>query len=84
MDADVRKTPAHDLKYRHHQEFSGAPWWLPSLTGIFLGLLFFILTHTPSLVPRPTLFQGLLGGLAFFTWYRLLHSACAGQGEQRE
>lgn len=47
------------------------PWWLPSLTGIFLGLLFFILTFTPSLVPRPPVFQGLLGGLAFFIGYAI-------------
>ena len=47
------------------------PWWLPSVTGIFLGLLFFILTFTPSLVPRPSVFQGLLGGLAFFIGYAI-------------
>ncbi|MGD9400029.1 MAG: alpha/beta-hydrolase family protein [Methyloceanibacter sp.] len=47
------------------------PWWLPSLTGVFLGLLFFILTFTPSLVPRPPPFQGVLGGLAFFIGYAI-------------
>ena len=40
-------------------------WWLPSFTGFFLGFLFFVLIFTPSLVPRPPIFQGLLGGLAF-------------------
>ena len=42
------------------------PWWLPSITGIFFGFVFFVLTFTPSLVPRPPVFQGLLGGVAFF------------------
>lgn len=51
------------------------PWWRPSVTGIFLGLLFFILTFTPSLVPRPPLFQGLLGGLAFFIGYAIGYSS---------
>jgi uncharacterized membrane protein len=49
------------------------PWWLPSFTGLFLGFLFFILTFTPSLVPRPPLFQGLLGGVAFFIGYSIGH-----------
>ena len=66
------------------EKSQATPWWLPSLTGVFLGLLFFILTFTPSLIPRPPLFQGLLSALAFFTWHRLLHSTCAGKGEQRE
>src|SRR4029450_3389962 len=49
------------------------PWWLPSFTGLFLGFLFFVLTFTPSLVPRPPIFQGLLGGLAFFIGYTIGH-----------
>ncbi|MDJ0512130.1 MAG: alpha/beta-hydrolase N-terminal domain-containing protein [Methyloceanibacter sp.] len=52
-----------------NKDSDATPWWLPSLTGVFLGLLFFILTFTPSLVPRPPLFQGLLGGIAFFIGY---------------
>jgi uncharacterized membrane protein len=44
---------------------------LPSFTGFFLGFFFFILTFTPSLVPRPPMFQGLLGGLAFFIGYSI-------------
>jgi uncharacterized membrane protein len=49
------------------------PWWLPSITGIFFGFVFFVLTFTPSLVPRPPVFQGLLGGLAFFIGYAIGH-----------
>jgi uncharacterized membrane protein len=48
-------------------------WWPPSFTGLFLGFLFFVLTFTPSLVPRPPIFQGLLGGLAFFIGYAIGH-----------
>lgn len=53
---------------------NGSPeprWWLPSFAGLFLGLLLFILTFTPSLVPRPPIFQGLLGGLAFCIGYAI-------------
>ena len=49
------------------------PWWLPSTTGFFFGFVFFVLTFTPSLVPRPPVFQGLLGGLAFFIGYAIGH-----------
>jgi len=49
------------------------PWWLPSFTGLFLGFTFFVLTFTPSLVPRPPIFQGLVGGLAFFIGYAIGH-----------
>jgi uncharacterized membrane protein len=48
-----------------------APWWVPTLTALFLGFLLFILTITPSLVPRPPIFQGLLGGIAFFIGYAI-------------
>src|SRR6478736_6143112 len=54
-------------------ESLATPWWLPSFTGFFLGFLFFVLTFTPSLVPRPPIFQGLLGGLAFFIGYAVGH-----------
>ncbi|MGE5260781.1 MAG: alpha/beta hydrolase [Actinomycetota bacterium] len=54
-------------------ESRSTPWWLPSFTGLFLGFLFFILTFTPSLVPRPPLFQGVLGGVAFFIGYTIGH-----------
>src|SRR5262245_51508403 len=49
------------------------PWWLPSITGISFGFVFFVLTFTPSLVPRPSVFQGLLGGLGFFIGYAIGH-----------
>ena len=49
------------------------PWWLPSITGSFFGFVFFVLTFTPSLVPRPPVFQGLLGGVAFFIGYAIGH-----------
>ena len=54
-------------------ESPATPWWLPSFTGFFLGFLFFVLIFTPSLVPRPPIFQGLLGGLAFFIGYAVGH-----------
>lgn len=54
-------------------ESPATPWWLPSFTGFFPGFLFFVLTFTPSLVPRPPIFQGLLGGLAFFIGYAVGH-----------
>jgi uncharacterized membrane protein len=63
------KGPAHDSR--------PAPWWLPSLTGLFLGFLLFILTFTPSLVPRPPVFQGLLAGLAFFIGYAIGYGGLA-------
>ncbi|ODA67124.1 hypothetical protein A7A08_01870 [Methyloligella halotolerans] len=58
-------------------EKRAAPWWRPSYAGLFLGFLLFILTFTPSLVPRPPLFQGLLGGLAFFIGYGIGHGGIA-------
>jgi len=54
-------------------ESPATAWWLPSFTGLFLGFLFFVLSFTPSLVPRPPIFQGLLGGLAFFIGYTAGH-----------
>ncbi|HUT95810.1 MAG TPA: alpha/beta-hydrolase N-terminal domain-containing protein, partial [Thermoguttaceae bacterium] len=54
-------------------EFQATRWWLPSFTGIFFGFIFFVLTFTPSLVPRPPIFQGLLGGLGFFVGYAIGH-----------
>lgn len=50
-----------------------SPWWLPSFVGVFLGVLFFVLMFTPSLIPRPPIFQGLLGGLAFAIGYAIGH-----------
>lgn len=49
------------------------PWWLPSFTGLLIGFIFFLLTFTPSLVPRPPIFQGLLGGVAFSIGYAIGH-----------
>ncbi|MEG6508624.1 alpha/beta-hydrolase family protein [Methyloligella sp. 2.7D] len=60
-------------KKRPRAKSQTPPWWLPSFTGLFLGFLFFVLTFTPSLIPRPPLFQGLLGGLAFFIGYAIGH-----------
>lgn len=56
-------------------EPEAAPWWLPSYVGIFLGVIFFALMFTPSLVPRPPIFQGLLGGLAFAIGYAIGHGS---------
>lgn len=43
--------------------------WRPSLAGVYLGTVWLALTFTPSLVPRPWLLQGILGGLAFALGY---------------
>ena len=51
------------------------PWWLPSYVGVFLGVIFFALMFTPSLIPRPPIFQGLLGGAAFAIGYAIGHGA---------
>lgn len=50
-----------------------SPWWLPSYVGVFVGVIFFALMFTPSLIPRPPIFQGLLGGLAFAIGYAIGH-----------
>ena len=44
-------------------------WWQPSLAGLYFGGMWLALTFTPSLIPRPWLFQGLLGGIAFALGY---------------
>jgi uncharacterized membrane protein len=41
----------------------------------FSRFTFFVLTFTPSLVPRPPIFQGLLGGVSFFIGYAIGHSS---------
>lgn len=44
-------------------------WHSLSATGLVFGTLFFAVSLTPSLVPRPFLFQALLGGAALATGY---------------
>lgn len=46
-------------------------WWQPSLAGLYFGGMWLALTFTPSLIPRPWLFQGILGGVAFALGYWL-------------
>ena len=46
-----------------------AGWWQPSLAGLYFGGMWLALTFTPSLIPRPWLFQGVLGGIAFALGY---------------
>jgi uncharacterized membrane protein len=47
-----------------------------SIVGLVLGLAFFAVSLTPSLIPRGPLVQGILGGLVmalgYFTWWILL------------
>jgi uncharacterized membrane protein len=69
MNVDLLKTLSMIKSKGPTDESQATRWWLPSSTGLFLGFFFFILTFTPSLVPRPPIFQGLLGGLAFFVGY---------------
>ncbi|WP_045363508.1 alpha/beta hydrolase [Methyloceanibacter caenitepidi] len=56
-------------------EPEASPWWLPSYVGLFVGVIFFALMFTPSLIPRPPIFQGLLGGLAFAIGYAIGHGS---------
>ena len=43
--------------------------WQPSLAGLYFGGTWLALTFTPSLIPRPWLLQGALGGIAFALGY---------------
>lgn len=44
-------------------------WWQPSLAGLYFGGMWLALTFTPSLIPRPWVFQGALAGVAFALGY---------------
>jgi uncharacterized membrane protein len=50
-------------------------WWrrqfVLSALGLILGAIFFACSLTPSLVPRPPLIQGALGGLALASGYAI-------------
>jgi hypothetical protein len=73
MNVDLLKTSSMIKSKGSTDESQARPWWLPSFTGLFLGFFFFLLRFTPSLVPRPPIFQGLLGGLTFFVGYIIGH-----------
>lgn len=45
------------------------PWWSLDPGGAVLGLLLAALSMTPSLLPRPALFQGIIAGLSFLIGY---------------
>ena len=45
--------------------------WGMSWTGLLLAVVLFCLSLTPSLLPRPALYMGLIGGLAATTGYAL-------------
>ncbi len=40
-----------------------------SRTGLFVAVVFFCFSQTPSLIPRPWLFQALLSGISVATGY---------------
>ncbi len=40
-----------------------------STAGLIVGILFFALSLTPSLIPRPAVVQGLLSGCVFAVGY---------------
>ncbi len=44
-------------------------WWRLDLAGSALGLLFAVLSVTPSLLPRPAVLQGALAGVSFAVGY---------------
>ncbi|MDQ1288138.1 MAG: hypothetical protein QG622_1703 [Actinomycetota bacterium] len=55
---------------RHAAE--AAYFWLrPRPTGSVVGLLFFCMSVTPSLIPRPWLAQGLISGITLFLGYAI-------------
>lgn len=45
------------------------PWWRPDPGGSIAGFLLSLLSATPSLLPRPTILQGVLTALAFAIGY---------------
>jgi uncharacterized membrane protein len=77
LGVEFGKTSSMIDRQSPRDESQAPPWWIPSVTGLFLGFLFFVLTFTPSLVPRPPMFQGLLGGLAFFIGYSIGYGGLA-------
>jgi len=48
-----------------------AAWQHSSIAGLALGTLFLAFSLTPSLLPRPVLFQGVVSGLALAAGYAL-------------
>ncbi|MBM7832162.1 putative membrane protein [Agromyces cerinus] len=46
-----------------------ARWWRLDPGGALIGLLFAALSMTPSLLPRPALFQGIITAFAFLIGY---------------
>jgi uncharacterized membrane protein len=60
-----------------HTEPSGRPRLLSRLTfrlgivGLLLGTVFFAFSLTPSLLPRPSVVQGLISGLSFAAGYAI-------------
>ena len=46
-------------------------WWFIDPGGSVVGLLLAILSITPSLLPRPALFQGVITAVAFGVGYML-------------
>jgi len=45
--------------------------WRLNFTGIVVGLVFFCVSHTPSLLPVAPLFQGAIAGISFAVGYGL-------------
>lgn len=47
-------------------------WWKSlSFYGLYLGTTFYLLALTPSLIPRPWLFQGVIAGISFAMGYAI-------------
>jgi uncharacterized membrane protein len=59
------------MKNTSSKLFFSVKKWLKqwSFVGIFLGLLFFIISIHPSLMPRPFFMQGAISGVSFFIGY---------------
>lgn len=56
---------------RHRPAMRRSSWWALDPGGSVIGLVFAVLSVTPSLLPRPTILQGVLTAVAFAIGYVL-------------
>lgn len=62
-------TFTRDMKREHPKLF--AKFFRLNFTGLLVGLLFYCFSLTPSLLPRPAIFEGIIAGLSFAVGYGL-------------
>lgn len=59
---------------KRHVERRGEPargWWRLDPAGVVVGVVLLVLSLTPSLLPRPAVFQGVITGIFFAVGYFL-------------